>query len=396
MNGSLIVVSPDWPGSLGGAALCTRSDLRILTRFFPRIFLLYVGPERRSYELLDPAFGEIEVARLPRSRRAGMAELLRAMSSRLPVVAHRYVQLGSDIEKALLSIRDPLGDPISLMFCDVPTAVLESRIRRVLPVARVAIRSQNVLSNAFRGLERGRPLESWLWRVELSKLQRFERQTVRCADRLWAITQGEADEYRRLGADCNGVWSVGIDHGRYRHVPSGDNRTVLHIGRLDLRKGRGLRDFLRHSWPKVLSREPSARLVLAGQGSTNFADPRRRVYSDGLVTDDRELLAGGPIFVNPQQVGAGLQIKNVVAMLAGKAVVTTLMAAEGLGGESGRHYLVAGDSLSMVESLTELLGNPARVRTLGEAARALASERFDPERVAEEALVLLGDFVTVS
>jgi len=109
----------------------------------------------------------------------------------------------------------------------------------------------------------------------------------------------------------------------YQHVLSGAAKTVINVGTADLRKGNSLVDFIRGPWQGVRTEIPEERLLSAGRGTERFADAHIGVEGLGYVRDDRDVLAKGLIFINPQKIAAGVQLKSIVAMLSGKLLIAS-------------------------------------------------------------------------
>jgi glycosyltransferase involved in cell wall biosynthesis len=76
-------------------------------------------------------------------------------------------------------------------------------------------------------------------------------------------------------------------------------------------------------------------------------------------------------------------MKVLEAIAAGKALVATPRAAEGVDAVPGEHFLLAADDDELVEALVGLLLSPERRRALGESARAWAEENLGWQRGVE-------------
>jgi len=138
-------------------------------------------------------------------------------------------------------------------------------------------------------------------------------------------------------------------------------------------------------FPRVLERVPAARLDLVGQ------EPVAEVRA----------LAGGPVSVHasvpevtpyvdraavvaaPIRIGGSMRMKVLDALAAGKALVATPRAAEGVDAIDGEHYLVAESEDELVDALARLLLDRELRRALGERARAWALENLGWDRGTE-------------
>jgi glycosyltransferase involved in cell wall biosynthesis len=86
------------------------------------------------------------------------------------------------------------------------------------------------------------------------------------------------------------------------------------------------------------------------------------------------------VVVAPIRIGGSMRMKVLEALAAGKALVATPRAAEGVEATPGEHYLLAEDEDELVDNLARLLLDPEVRRRLGEQARAWATENLGWDR----------------
>ena len=111
---------------------------------------------------------------------------------------------------------------------------------------------------------------------------------------------------------------------------------------------------------------PAELLGLAGDG----------VAVIGKVPDVVPHLDAAAVVAAPIRVGGGMRVKVLEALAAGKAVVATPLAVEGLDVVSGRQLEVAADENEFTRALARLLRDESERRALAERARAWACERL--------------------
>jgi glycosyltransferase involved in cell wall biosynthesis len=80
--------------------------------------------------------------------------------------------------------------------------------------------------------------------------------------------------------------------------------------------------------------------------------------------------------VAPIRIGGSMRMKVLEALAAGKALVATPRAAEGVEAIPGEHLLVADGEDELVEVLVEVVLDPSRRRALAESARSWAEEHL--------------------
>jgi glycosyltransferase involved in cell wall biosynthesis len=127
-------------------------------------------------------------------------------------------------------------------------------------------------------------------------------------------------------------------------------------------------------FPRVLQQVPEARLELVGHEPSDeiLALAGDRVSVHGSVPDVTPYLDRAAVVVAPIRIGGGMRVKVLEALAAGKALVATARAGEGLEARPGKELVVADDEDEIVEALVQLLLDPQRRRRLADSARRWA------------------------
>jgi glycosyltransferase involved in cell wall biosynthesis len=139
---------------------------------------------------------------------------------------------------------------------------------------------------------------------------------------------------------------------------------------------------LQNIWPEVHRRHPGLRLHLIGRGEEAIRHflPRDRAKSDiettGPVPDALAEIARAMVVVAPLRAGSGTRIKIIEAWAAGRPVVATPMAAEGLKTHDDQNILIAPDGPAFVAAIDSLLANPAERQRIGSAGRRTFEEFY--------------------
>ena len=389
-SASLIVLAYDWPGKDKGYRLALDSALRQYTRHFGRVHFIALVEDPIPSGTKEQ-YGEVQWKHITVKKRAKWQRFLKSLASSQPAVVMQYIP--PDVRERLQQYIENLSAPdeeVAVVFEDVALAVLRPALRKVLPKAPFVLRSHNLLSESFEGFDQGGGLSQLAWNLELRKIRSLEKAACEHMDFLWAISQRDAETYRDVyQALCDGVVGLSLDAGRYADVSLGALTTVTCIGSADLRKAHGLSLFIKHCWPLVQSRVAEARLVLGGRFTERFDAPEQGVEGRGYVENDRSLLGEGLLSVNPQERGSGVNLKSIIAMLAGKALVSTAKGAEGIGGTPGVHYLVAENKEEMADHLVHLMRHPDEATGMGAQARAFARAHYGEGATYQAAQPLL-------
>jgi polysaccharide biosynthesis protein PslH len=148
-------------------------------------------------------------------------------------------------------------------------------------------------------------------------------------------------------------------------------------------------------FPRVLERVREARLDIVGHKP---GDEIRALAGDAVsvyasVPDVSPYLDRAAVVVAPIRLGGSMRMKVLEALAAGKALVATPRAAEGVEAVPGEHFVLAADEDELVEALAGLLLEPERRRALGERAREWAEQNLGWERGVEAFERLYDDVV---
>jgi polysaccharide biosynthesis protein PslH len=316
------------------------------------------------------------------------ASVARHLLSRLPYAVAQYRS-----DKFRAAVLDTLASgPYDRIVCDflVPAVNLPSR----LPCPAVLF-THNVEAEIWR--RHAETATGWLRRrlyaSQWRRMLRFERRTLSRFDRVLAVSDVDRDTFERLYpgsvAAPIAVIPTGVDTEYFAPPPetSGGTPHIVFTGSMDwLPNVDGVQFFCREILPRVRQAVPEATFSIVGRAPTPAV---RRLAQEagvevtGRVEDVRPYLAQAAVYVVPLRIGGGTRLKIFEAMSAGRAVVSTRIGAEGLPVEDGRHLLLADDPPAFAHAVVKLLHDESARRALGQAARALVTERYDWAAAAE-------------
>ena len=224
--------------------------------------------------------------------------------------------------------------------------------------------------------------ERVIYRLEHRLIAAYESHVWQDFTRTVLIGAADVREVRRVGAQ-RGMPAIdnyllsahGVDADRYfvptakeapcRLVFSGLMATNTNVGAVQW--------FVRNVWPTVRRQFPAAEFVIVGRR------PRREILAlhgrqgiavTGEVDNPARYMASATVCVNPMQAGAGMQNKLLEFFAAGRAVVATSVANEGIGAKPGEHVLIADAPADFASAIAALLRDSALRERLGCAARA--------------------------
>jgi glycosyltransferase involved in cell wall biosynthesis len=216
---------------------------------------------------------------------------------------------------------------------------------------------------------------------------RYRRHVLRLLPRFHAVVPVstiEADEIRALGLTRVELIPTGVDTEALRPAPEppADPPQLLFTGTMSYAPNHeGIRWFADAVWPLVRRALPEARLDVVGKDppdSVRALDGRDGIAVHGFVESMAPFFARAQAVVVPILTGAGIRVKIVEAMSAGRAIVSTSLGWEGLAYvEPGRHLLVADEPAAFADAAVRLLGDPALRERMAADARDLAVREYD-------------------
>ncbi len=227
----------------------------------------------------------------------------------------------------------------------------------------------------------------WNWR----RWRGFETRALGEFQRVIAMSDKDAE---LLGVKNVRVIPNGVDLDRFHPEPEPPGRKLLFVGSFrHFPNVVAYRFFTEEVWPLLRGRYPDLSLtVVAGpdpmlywRAATDSIEPPPddRVRLLGFVRDVRPLYAETNLVIVPTLVSAGTNLKVLEAMAMERAVVSTPSGCAGLGLRHGESVWVAGTPKEFVEGVAALLDDPALRFRIAKAARSIAEERFDWERLGE-------------
>jgi glycosyltransferase involved in cell wall biosynthesis len=167
----------------------------------------------------------------------------------------------------------------------------------------------------------------------------------------------------------------------FLELPSvAEENCVVFSGNLEYHPNiEAVRWFASSIWPRIRERNPGLEWRLVGRNPEAIADIVKgdsSIRVVGPVEDAVASIAAARVVVVPLLFGSGTRFKILEAWAAGRAVVSTRIGAEGLGGVDGEHLLVADDAVGFADAVQGVLEDRDKARGLGEAGRALYVDRY--------------------
>ena len=321
--------------------------------------------------------------------------LLNLAFSRKPYDLARFIS--REYSEALREIIS--AGSFDLIHCEGLVFALYLDQIRKLTSAPVVLRAHN-LEHRIREMMAAEEL-SPLRRFYLSnlsrRLKRLERRAAAQFDAIVPISGPDSDWFSR-SASGRPVFlcETGADKASFIPEPVNIPPSVGFLGSMNWQPNLdGIRWFIESVWPLILKVMPDACLRLAGReiDAVKKSIPQAMNLSvEGEPDDARTFIASNHVMIAPLFAGSGLRIKIIEAMSAGRPVVATPVAAEGMetyagkalteetgetGNSAGEALTIAAYPESFSHALVRYLADPELRSSGSMAAVKLVHERFD-------------------
>jgi sugar transferase (PEP-CTERM/EpsH1 system associated) len=250
---------------------------------------------------------------------------------------------------------------------------------------------------------RARPPMRWVYAAEARRLIRFERQVLAAASAGVLVSDTE----RRLlggllpeGAGKLQVIPNGVDTDYFRPTPASlSGANIVFCGRMDYAANvDGAEWFARQVLPLVRRERPDATFQIVGAAPAAGVRALALlpgVEVTGTVADVRPYLARAAVVVAPLRIARGIQNKVLEGMAAGRPVVATPEALDGIDAQPGRQILVGAGETGFAEAVTDVLAGRAPA-DIGARGRDFVLRRHQWAAQLEALDRLIGDAPIVS
>lgn len=222
-------------------------------------------------------------------------------------------------------------------------------------------------------------------------LKNYELSAISQVDGIAAITRKDAAYFRKYCATT----TIDIPYGVYpdAFTPNyeiEEKPSFYHIGSMNwIPNEEGIRWFIDNCLEAVTAKVPDFVFHLAGRNMPEWLKELNNPHVDviGEVPDAKEFVANHDVAIVPLLSGSGIRIKIIESMAMGKAVITTMVGAEGILYDEDVNIIIAENKAQMAEAIRRINENPAKAVEIGKAARKLVEEVYDNRKITERLLL---------
>ena len=232
-----------------------------------------------------------------------------------------------------------------------------------------------------------------LWKLvswgEYQKMMRFERLCLERSHHVLTVSEADRTFFSQFVDPRKiSVIPTGVDTEYFRPVAGLERpASLVFTGAMDWMPNEdAMLYFVRTILPMIRREVPDVELTIAGRQPTSkllaAVGGDRRIHVTGRVEDIRPHVHQGAVYVVPLRIGGGTRLKIFEAMAMGKAIVSTMIGAEGLPVRDSTHLLLADRPEDFAHKVVSLLRQPALRHRLGLTARSLVEQNHSWSAVA--------------
>lgn len=228
------------------------------------------------------------------------------------------------------------------------------------------------------------PIKRWYLKLLAKRLKTFETSISKRFEAIVCISPIDLKDCQTWGLKAKLLQLPGgiIAHHAKSMRP---NDNLYHLAYMNWMPNQEAMEWF-HSevWPIVHKQHPSVHFYMAGKGmpARYFKWNTTHFHVQGEVDSASEFAKDKGILVVPLNSGSGIRMKTIEAMMEGKAVVTTVIGANGLTVEKDKDCLIAHDAQSFAAALSQLILNPELRTEIAENGQLTAIKNYENTAVS--------------
>lgn len=248
---------------------------------------------------------------------------------------------------------------------------------------KIVLRSHNLEHMIWQQLASGTknfPKKTYL-KILSRQLKKYETSVLNSVDGIAAITREDVKKY--LSFKCTiPLVSIpfGIDIDNYPVTTPKSQFEFFHLGAMDWEPNvEGIRWLLDKVWPQVISRQPDAKLRLAGRNMPDWLLNGKfpGVKIQGEIDNAIGFMKNKSVMVVPLLTAGGIRVKILEAMALGKCVISTGIGAAGIAYSNEENILIADTANAFAKEMISVIQNRETAAEIGKQARLLAENMYD-------------------
>lgn len=253
--------------------------------------------------------------------------------------------------------------------------------------APIVLRTQNVESHIWklRAKHEKNPLIKWYHQVMSKRLEKFEFTQSQKVDQIIAITPNDAAHLAGLIHDTPIVSiPLGIRLPKESQKPS-DSVVFYNLSAMTwFPNVDAMEWFLNEVWTKFHQKHPKVTFHLAGVGMPRWAYKfqDQGVIVQGKINNPDEYIREKTVLLVPLLSGSGIRVKILEALIHGKMVICSSLAAAGIPFENCPSILIADTPAEYIKQMEKVMNQPNLLKINAKCGRNLVQTEYSIPKVA--------------
>ncbi len=235
---------------------------------------------------------------------------------------------------------------------------------------------------------------------EYMALRRYEKKYCVIYDSNIAVSEIDKNRLQDIDERIKvNVIQNGVDCEYFKYYPRNEmSRELIFTGALDYYpNAKAMLYFYGKMWPILKNKYPELRLTIIGKNPPaqlrSLGEDGNGINILGYVEDIRPHMKRAKVFICPIMEGGGTRIKILDAFSQGIPVVSTIVGAEGLDLQKGKHILLADTVTEFVDRVSDLLENEELSKSMSLCAREFVEQNYSYNIIGKKMATVYNEMV---
>ncbi|NQY68240.1 MAG: glycosyltransferase family 4 protein [Flavobacteriales bacterium] len=218
------------------------------------------------------------------------------------------------------------------------------------------------------------------------RLKKYEIEVMNNVDGIACISKSDLSTYKKLGCKTDLInIPFGIDLDDYLITPKNNHSpSIFSFGTMDWKPNEeGVKWFIKEIWPSITNEFPSLLFHIAGKNMPQWISELndKNIVVHETVPDKIHFINSMDIMIVPLLSGGGIRIKILEGMALGKAIISTVIGAEGINYTNNKDILLANNSIEFVNQLKVLLNDKVKKQEIEKNAIELVYQSYKQKNI---------------
>lgn len=253
--------------------------------------------------------------------------------------------------------------------------------------AKIILRSHNIEHKIWEDLAENCKsiLKKWYLKKLAKQLKKYELAYINRTDAIIAITENDYQFYKKNNY-YGKLTFISIGFKETKITKEKYQNTVGFLGSLDWKPNiEGITWFINKVWPKIVSKNPSSILYIAGRKTPSWLKKMEslNVKIIGEIPNANEFIQSKNVIISPLFSGSGIRVKLIEAMFLKKAIVSTSLSAKGINVTHKKEILIANNEDTFSDCVISCLQNNKLNLSLGKHGFNFVKKKYHSHNIAK-------------